>query len=322
MKKHVPDVPVSREVQLSDLRACLLGHQAIGRLRNNGCCGFVGVFEELLDSAESPSDFLRQLDNMFGDLRIAGNKLAQLRRDGLGDAEGELVKALSDRRYLVEGETADQRDTVPVTVLMLDPARTLAMIDWIIDGHWMDLNGVLDGKDCGRLAKALFDSFPSLREFTAERRQQGHYEGCDLLSALRTDVTCRFPLPSEWIGLRIKHGTYNDHLEVYDCRSFAFVIQAEQSEVLSQFPRELQEQLATWQLHLPKSMTMGDKDEGFSCRHLDFGFCKESDYPEWKRLFPSLTSAGVNAGLGLVAKLRNNHIAIPSRQTFDFRLTI
>ncbi|MBX4201027.1 hypothetical protein KW786_02765, partial [Candidatus Parcubacteria bacterium] len=317
MKKHVPEV--SRDVQMAALRDSLLGHQAFGRVRGSGYDQLHEVISRLLDEAESPSDFLRMFDQWTGDLRVVGNKLAVLRRDGLADAEGELMSAFRDPAHVLTGETIPLHETVPVTILMLDPARTLAMIRWLIAGHWDNLNGQMVGEDDRDLTTKLFAAFPSLTEFTALRRKWGNYEGWDLLAALYKDVAGRFPIDREWRGLSPAHDIYNDHIELWGEGSFqrdghrieapsnmfGFVIEAEQSEVLARFDRQQQAELATWQLHLPKALVSVWTDVARSRQYnkagygsVRIGFYPEMDHPRWCKDYPALTSVGVSAGLG------------------------
>ncbi len=219
-----------RDEQLQRLLERLTGHEAFGRLR--------GTFDPSVDQMErltrliaeagSPTAFCAAWDQYTADVRVVGNILAQLRRDGWNAAADELESALKWSGYTLSGETVPLNKMAPLTALIIDFPRTHAMLTWMRAGHWIDLDSFLNGEKGDSLAERLFNQFPSLRTHTTERRRRGDYEGWDLLAAYRDDVLSPFlrdvfgvspgsgkkSLLDKARPMEIGWQTYNDHLEV------------------------------------------------------------------------------------------------------------
>lgn len=303
--KRVPEGTVvvpSREEQWRLLQEKLMGHEAFARLR--GKMGHRLDVRGLLQEAGSPSAFCETWDRSTADVRVMGNMVAQLMRDGWDDAAAALLNALYDFTYTFPGETVPIHETVPITVLIVDFPRTLAMIKWIRGGHWKDLDASILGEDCGKLARDLFNQFPSLARHSYERRQRGEYEGCDLVAAYQEDVLHQLRnIVGGYVkgidNLQIAHGTYNDHLEVgqgvmgYSVR-FGFLFQEEQDTVLQRIPRELQHLVSTWHCRVPKKLFEN------KYRRLYFGFHPEDRHTEWAHKERSFPSIGCSNGCGMV----------------------
>lgn len=313
--KRVPEgktVPVpGRLEQVRTLMEKLQGHKAFARLRGKMGVYFPKLVDGLFQKSTSPTAFCREWDRVAADVRVVGDLLVKLRRDKLDDAAIELLSALHNPTYTFPGETIPIEETMPVTVLIIDFPRTLAMIKWIRAAHWMDLNAALDGEDCGKLTCDLFKQFPSLPRYSHERRRNGDYEGWDLEAAYTKDalkdesqdVQGSFAMAIRRYPLQIANGTYNDHLEVGQRSGtwirFGYLLLGEQDQVLRNVPRELQSNISTWFCRVPARIL------GENPQHLYFGFHPEQRHEEWQHEANAFSSIGCSHGHGMVVLNRD-----------------
>jgi hypothetical protein len=315
MKKQVPESN-DREQQMAELRESLRGHRVFGKIRGNHNGGLMLAIDHALSQSSSPSDFCRKWDEISGDLRIIGNIMAVLKRDGKTEALEALRKSLLDPNYSIPGETIRLEKVVPLTLVMFEPEKTLSMLRWIIKGHWMDLDQMLDNEGGGEgmsLAKEMFSNFPSLREATEKRRERDHYEGWELGFAYQVDILRKIEVPEHFHPLHLSPGQYNDHLELtppfpftktmeiksgaewVQCLAyFGFWVEADQKEALSLFTREQQESIATWQFQIhPDSLS---QERG--C--MEVGLHPENEHNHWSREYAFRSSAGMSHGMGAI----------------------
>lgn len=310
-EKQVP------EEQIKFLREKLAGNDTFGRIRGR-FPDKLGELGSVLADSESPTDFCRRWDQFCSDVRVIGNLLACLKRDGWNIAATELTRALQDKTYCLPGETVPLHETEPVTVVVFDFPRTLAMIRWIRCAHWMNLDCYLNERDnrltendkavwnndsVGQLLTyQLFEAFPNLEDHTRQRRARMDYEGRDLCKSYQEHVLNDFDhkqLLEIGLPLHLAWQTYNDHLELFehstgDLQRFGYICRADQAEVLSRFSREQQERIATWCVRMPK---MKDNDDihrlfvGFHSEEAHRGLWQNSTY---------LTSKGCAHNYGVV----------------------
>jgi hypothetical protein len=294
MTKRVP------EDQVATLRDGLSNNRAFRKHRGKLGCSVVQLLTNFIGETTSPTQALRQFDEMTGELRILLNNLACLRRDDMTAAEEQLVNALNTRDHRLPFESTSPVPTRPYVVVMLDPHRTLTMIKWITQGHWMDLNYHLDG-DSTTLTTAMFNLFPTLEKYSLKRRSDDEYEGWELMSAQLDSVTSVFKEDLEKLTglsprrLFMGYGCYNDHLEIAPTFSadppFGYLVKGTQDQVLSCFDRSRQPMVATWQLRLPETNDPLMKGVGF---HL------EEEHEAWSDEYPDHVSKSVNNGMGVI----------------------
>lgn len=303
-------MPEEKEVnkeQVARLLEKLAGHQGFARRRGTLGESFIELLCQLVNDAESPSEALRRWDELAADVRVMVNYLAVLQRDDEVSAMGELTAALRSPSFVFTGETVPVHETVPITILMFRPEETLLMLEWICCDHWMRLDQWIECKD-GRKkplypmmerTDRLFAAFPLLERCVRERHVH-EYEGRDLLDS-RAALVEEFHrnLDPSLRGLRIRAG-YNDHLEVSGFSGgearFAFIAEAEQSEVLSLYSREQQLQIATWQLHVPRVVWESATTSGGLGYVIELH--PELVHQDWLEKQPALTSRGVSHGYG------------------------
>lgn len=306
--KHVPDnqkatdsaIP-SRDEQLKALREKLAGHQAFGRIRGHWHQSLLEITERLLHDTASPTAFCAAWDQCAADVRIIGNLIAQLRRDGWTDAEHELQASLRKEGRLMEGEVLPLHETVHATALVFDPKRTFALLSWLRAVELSELGAIHDGKFVAMLATCLSDCFPSLRE-TLERNPTGIGLEKELVSAYLQEVGDRWMATerfSQSCALRLSFFNSKPRIEGL---WIGYILLQDQAAVLSAFSRKEQKSIATWQCRMPKVLC-DSPDEEYPLHkishQLKIGFHPESDHVRIKRLAPTTSSAGCSHGYGV-----------------------
>lgn len=146
MKQHVPEDPHSELVSLTALHDTLTGSSAYARARRRATAGFAPFLDAMVQRhSRSPTQFRRDWEKLAADLGVVGHLLAKLRRDGHERAYKELLASLNDPTYLMAGERIAPDRTVPLTLVMLDPPRTLAILAWLLTStyHEGDLGAAL-----------------------------------------------------------------------------------------------------------------------------------------------------------------------------------
>jgi hypothetical protein len=327
MEKQVPESNAAQ--QITELQEQLRGNKIFGSLRGNSGCA-TRLINQILKQSENPTDFLRHWDAKVADLRVIGNIMATLKRDGKTEALDALQHALSYGLYTFPGETVAPDKTVPMTLVMFEPEATLSMLSWITRGHWHDFWAFLGSKhyklqdDDPRttLVKEMFANFPSLARTANRPRisidEQWANEGWDLLYAYQMDVLRKFKIPENFHPMLLTHGQFNDHLElnpqfhraprmmvapdteeIQPTQNFAFWVEGDQATVLSQFTREEQKCIATWQFHVHPSMT--------SRGLIEIGLHPESGHAALKHQYVLQASAGVSHGFGAIIDPPENY---------------
>lgn len=306
MEKHVPEekkVP-SEEKQIEALRKELIGNRTFRSCRGK----LFDVFFKIVEKSENPTQFCSMWDGQTPDMLIMGNLLAKYKRDGWIFAYESLKNALMSDDYLFPEEIIPINQTIPFTAVMLEPKKTLTLVNWLLSVHWCELNCYLDEKDgatgltfhSSGLTHKLFENFPSLEEFCRERRMYYPYEGADLLKAYEKEICKSFgedifqdmeSLKGQ--GLHLIQGQWNDHVEEVHSMYFVYAFPAEAKDILCKFNREQQKKMAVWTFNFPKIQMW----EGFRPA---IGLHVEQEQKKWFNKYPMNVSLNVSHGLGAV----------------------
>jgi len=213
------------------------------------------------------------------------------------------------------------KKTVPLTLVMFDPKRTMKMIYWIMKAAFhVSLVEFLDGQmekwdldysqifadglfpsNLYRITKEMFEAFPSLEKAVQGYLQiepSGAYCGPDLVAAYTLDVLEQFTSLKDMNLFPIRLVPQQYYGNVYLAGGcFLFAAWSGRDAVMSRFSPELQSQIATWEFHLPKKMLKKVNKKfwgGYVGLHL------EKEHQEWRRQYPSAVSSSVAAGLGAI----------------------
>lgn len=315
--KQVPEgTPViGAEEQLESLRQELMGNQAFAACRGRLDQSFIGFTDELIRDVTSPSVLLRRWDGFVGKARVMSNLLAKYQRDRWEVAFTELHKALVDKSHVILGETFPLEETEPVTILMLDPDRTMLMTRCIIEEEWSCLDLHLRWRDWAHSnhmgdslitlteisgAGKLLKVFPTLKQHLRERQFQGARIGSELENAYHDTVVNTFSKDvCNWLEEKCNrqglagNWQYNQDALALHTQQYLYIFKGEQSEVLGHFTREEQTRIGTWQFHAPKILNWGVVG-------VRIGIHPETLHPVWQKRQPALTSKGVSHGLGAI----------------------
>ncbi len=235
---------------------------------------------------------MAKFDELVRAMRIMTRLLAKLRRDGKDRAYAELLEALDYESYVMVGESMPLEATIPITILMLEPAKTLYFAEWIAEK--------------GRPFEDLDSMFPTRKAHRASCTAQEHANGQDILRAYADTLE---GLPQTFGGsIRLSHGVNHMHTNrdktdpVFFCdfRSrlpLAYMFFGkDQAHVLSLVGRENQDRVATWQINAPAFLV--DWSPKFA-----IGFHEESVHPLWQKRYPALVSRGVAGGHGALCMI-------------------
>ncbi len=307
-------MPENTKNQVAELQEKLRGHQIFGELRGNAG-SLIGSIDQALNQSATPTEFCTNWDSLSAQLRVIGNLMATLKRDGKSEALEALRESLVDPLYVFQGETIPLEKTSPVTLVMFDPKRTLAMLRWILECHWQNLDNYLFNEDFFLERQKvqtteLFQLFPSLEKASRMRSQLGEYEGWELAYAYQVDVLNKFNIPAGFDPMSIAWGQYNDHFELsyglggtkvrrmsddepeIKClHHFAFLVPVDQKDVLSHFTRQEQGNIATWQFRVHPESVVNQREVGL---HL------EPEHADWQGRKRTYASLGVSNGFGAV----------------------
>jgi hypothetical protein len=310
--KYVPEEKEMDAVkQLEILSQRLTGNSAFSACRGQLNITFSEYIQKLTAEAHSPTQLLKHWDKFISSTRVMANLLAQFKRDGLNLAHEELLHALIDPNFIISNEIWALEKTLPVTILMLDPERTIAMLNWIIGADvWGDRDKFIDWKDAqgpqpDNLTMDLFEKFSTLEKEVRDSQKIGADEGSDLLLALldaQRSIFSQETLERVEIGkaYHLAAGQWSGY--VYDIRQikFLYMFMAEQSEVLSMFTREQQKTVASWQFRLPGSIDL-DK--------LIVGIHPEEAHNLCQKRYPATCSKGLSHGLGSIILSSDQNIS-------------
>ncbi|MFA6551988.1 MAG: hypothetical protein WCT19_00625 [Candidatus Paceibacterota bacterium] len=306
--KQVPEskVKVSKEAQVAELLKTLAGNKVFGLCRGN----MPGVLRDsrgLMYKAESPSQFLKLLNQHFADCRVMLKLLAKYQRDGWKEAEHQLETALGED-FVIDGEDFSIQETTPATILMLEPEITLLMISWSLTHEIDDLATFVKGNCAESLDPVLFrlfEEFPTLNERTKDWAEYGYHrnwQGIDLFSnsygdRFEKDLDALKNQKGEIIPLRLTEHQQNSALSNRAQRFGYLFIDKDQSEILSQFGRADQMNLTTWQLHVPTLIVREILSTSLT-GHFFVGLHPEKEHSVWQKKWPAFASRGFAHGFG------------------------
>lgn len=308
MNANVPEVQGPSD-ELEALALKLAGHQAFAECRGN-IRSIQNIFEDLVRKSKTPSEFREKFDVFFGKVRAMGVLLSRLRRDGRMLAYGELWKALTLDDFVLTHEAVPLDKTIPFTILMLEPVKTLVLAKWMACAQTYNLLrfvGKMPRVEApvpgpGVRTSELFNVFPGLRDRVLKNHERGgdngaelHAEYSELLGNLEKRLaSVAIPLASDHAGPLLFSADGGGSGANFSFPLAFMFVNMKQHEVLGLFSREQQTRVATWQLNIPTLIARGRLDWTNVSLH------PEADQPLAQKLMPSFTSVGVSHGYGAV----------------------
>lgn len=309
MSTIVPEDIAGASDELEALANKLAGNEAFAKCRNTFLRNVSDVVEGMIGESANPTEFCQKFDAHFAAVRVMGNILAQLKRDGNRKAYEELKQALETDDFFLTGQDAALDETIPITLLMLEPAKTLTLLEWMKKGLTAELNTFvgISHRDATiqEVTRALFAAFPTLEQHTRLSKQllaDNYHDGAGLLPAYKDEVA---GLPDSFAGAIPLIGAFMERLlrsveQSGSGSAFTFPIAymfigKEQSEVLGMFDRERQQRIATWQLRIPRVILR----RGRVANAMNIGIHPETEHVIWKKKLPPFVSKGVTHRNGI-----------------------
>lgn len=273
---------LSHEEQLAYLRAKLVGNRAFQKCKGQFSYSLDFLAKGIMEESDSPTNFLKRWDEMMAAVRVMLNLFQQLKRDGMSFASGILLNMLSNKSVYFPGEHFPEEETEPLTILMLEPEKTMSLIRLLFE-----MNEEAFRQFCEYERWWLFEN----KKFV-EQKIKDSLAKAEIESGFKSIINSFSPAVVEFfnggIGFHLRSELdFFDNLGI----NFSFGFRSEQSEVLKHFTREEQRRIATWQIRPPK-------DEVSS--PISLGVHPEANHSKWQTFYPSFASFGVSHNLGVV----------------------
>jgi len=209
MSMQVPEGKLDREAQLSLLTERLQGHQIFGRQR--GRMGpIMDWLDDMIGDTDNPTEFLSQFDSSVSDFRVMANMLAVLKRDGHDLAYAELKHVLRARNSFLPGETVPVEVTRPITIVMLDPDRTMLFVNWMlmVGRHW-DHEGFRRTKAFADMSPAIPKTVPSPSSTFYQKISQQMLDSFPRLAEILRRRYSSMDICYDWIGWQAYEAYYD-----------------------------------------------------------------------------------------------------------------
>lgn len=286
--------------EMRELLEKLAGNKAFQACRGRYGAPVNSLFTEV---AGNPSAFCREFDSTMASMRVMGNLLATLKRDGKVLAATELEQALTHEHVML-GETVPLEETAPMTLVVVEPERTFALMHWMLyDQLWFEMDQYIRHLDDGtnkpsQATLEIFKAFPPL-EHAVRRRLKTNLtlEGEDVVEAFYDSVVMQFNIPESWGHVVPLYLAPNQTSDVFhwgygsdSSHPVAYCVWKDQKTVLGGVERKNQERIGTWRINLPTLIS--DIDGRIIAFH------EESEHQTQTAHDPTLVSRGCQFGMG------------------------
>lgn len=305
--KYVPGGSVpSREEQIRWLLEKLAGRDWFKRLRRDGMFDGPGLdlsLTTLVDITDSPAELKRRLAAFVADMQIAGDLLARFKRDEWEEAARLLTRSLYDPTFMLPGETTPIEQTTLITLVMLIPEKTLAMIDWLRQGKEREhlvrryFNHRVEQPEtttlfdlCASLEGCMIRQLKSHNENMGVAFSSSHWEEHDAEGQAWPKDAANLLIPA-------LHLAWYSYSGEFDLKCFRPVRQwfGDPSHMLDQIPRSTQRHIATWTIRVP-TVLLEERRRG-----LFWIFHPEAEHAFWSGVPNAFASIGCSHGYGAVA---------------------
>ena len=301
--KQVPEIQVpTREEQLQVLRDTLAGNHAFGRLRGKFRQPMFGFVGDLIKQSDSRTAFKNSWHDTASDVAVIGSLLTKFHRDGWTHAAEELERALKFSEFLIEGESIPLEKTQPITIILLNPEKSIPLLAWV-SRHNMDITNLMEDLSLDWDGKYHAIKKPeALREFLLlfpgilDRQTNGisKYKINDHIDNVIGTISAatRKGLDKSIQRWKVeKVGRVGGIL-----RNVCFGFEMEQGEALALFTREEQKHLASWQCRIPACIDLYTYAYEW---HMPVHFHSERIHHAVQHLSPIGASAGCSHELGV-----------------------
>jgi hypothetical protein len=308
MDTIVPEVSEPRD-ELEALVMQLAGHNAFALCRGEMQLDLIYIIENIIRRSPNREGAKKKLREFFGAALIMGNKLAQLHFSGQKKAYSELEGALTRDHFVFTYESVPLDKTRPVTILMLEPEKTIVLLRWMAEGRTAELNRFVGfdplshfkNYEVQEVTRELFKVFPSLESHVKESLRTDRDNGSELALIFKEAIV---GLPDSFPGslpLISDNMEYLLHTTEHGGSGSIFTFPIawmfpgkDQAQVLAMFSRDDQKRVATWQIDVPEISLK--HNGGF--RDIKIGVHPEHEHRIWEKKAPAFTSKGLSNGHG------------------------
>jgi len=318
-----------RLTEFAALQTALSSHKDFPLFRGQLGGDFLGLIDECL-SQKSRSATMRWLKVKTEMMREMLKLLAEFRHSKQTLAEMELLRALTDRNYVLPGETFPKKEIAPYTVFMVDPEVTLAMHRFFQDWRraipnesnhgisppefWKSYrNEAFCADRYGTVLRSLLRQIAWDRVDDPIDSGNPLYGGADPQRIL-TQVVKVFGhrianFETERVGQRTTEFSpwgfplngfgeteatrLIGNLRTFSNASCMFANQIAQDTVLGAIDPNAQRRIASWEFQLPPAI-MGDRR--LYAKACVICLLPETDHQYWLKVRPQFTSRGVAHG--------------------------
>lgn len=332
--KQVPEIkqlPISE--QMKRLEEWVRGHMELFN-RYRGCLHTNHLDEP--DFAVSPTADLRQFDQYVGDVRVFRNAVAVLHRDGCNAAVEALQRALHstdrwERPVKLPFEDDLPTEKQPMVLLMFEPSKMFQIMRWF-PNNFMELDALFreGGSNVpSEETKCIARILPSIRKHWERRRRGGFVYQREVFDAIAEDLLGPFGGIQEWFNVCSSDalvatlylgGTHEGNVgyahTAYEGVAFAYLLRGtHQRDVLARIPRQLQENVATWQFEVYEKTWFG-------IPHHKVMLIPEVELGSWEGIHKSSLSKGTTAGYVAVYNPTEVFNSLPDGKPRDMKSTL
>jgi len=289
------------EEQVAALRAKVENLSAFQDSRGKWGKPLRAIVAECVATSDNPTQCLAMVEKLCSRLKVVADKASQLKNAGHEKAVEELFDALSCFYKRLPWEATAPCPKIPVTLLMLDPVRTLSLFQWLVLGQPHDLKDHFVGRPTA-LTTAMFTHFPEMLRINEILEERGEVWGAlaeiyrQVLEVKFTQslVACAKNFQKRMCAYTIGWRQYSSELDFTQMRPCRVFYGVTQKDVLCCFSREDQKKIATWEFNAPDVVF----DDHFGSCHFSIGLHPETEHAQWKKEYPDWSSHSVQAKMG------------------------
>jgi hypothetical protein len=269
-------------------------------------------------SGFTPTEALRHFTNWFATRKVMLNLLATLLRDGHTYAYGELLRALTIKGNILEGETTPVEQTTQVTILIPDADRVLLLARWLFVTRLSEAAKYINGQEnelvmpVRELTDKVLETFPEMREHILDQSKLSHpfsptaifEETVRKIHRVIEDAQ-RAAKPGELCSYKFLTIPRDDTATLwYAGFSIGFImIGFDVEEIRRKFNRADQGKIGIWKFNVPTIAL--PKLHSYCDAHI--GFYPESEQTTWHRRWPSFASNNFSQNHGAALFLENDY---------------
>lgn len=269
-------------------------------------------------SGFTPTEALRHFTKWSAPRKVMLNLLSTLLRDGHTHAYEKLLRALTIKGNILEGETTPLEQTTRVTVLIPDADRVLLLARWLFVTQLKEAAKYIIGQEnelvipVRELTDKVLVAFPETGEHILDQSKLSHpfspttifEETVRKIHRVIEDAQ-RAAKPGEMSSYKFLTIPRNDTATLwYAGFSIGFImIGFDVEEIRRKFNREDQDKMGVWKFDVPTIAL--PRLHPYCDAHI--GFYTGSEQATWHRRWPSFASNNFSQDHGAVLFLENDY---------------